>query len=152
MSSDLQALPTDYHQRILENTPDAIIFCDLDGTIRLWNEGALRVFGFSREEAVGANLDLIIPERFRAAHWKGFEAAMAAGKPRHGAEIRLTRGLHKEGEARKLYVEMSFGVVVDADGKSIGALAMARDATDKQAAERALKERLAALEGKSASH
>ena len=149
--SDLQALPADYHQRILENTTDAIIFCDLDGTIRLWNEGASRVFGYSREEAMGANLDLIIPERFRAAHWKGFEAAMAAGQPRH-VEVRLTRGLHKEGEARKLYVEMSFGVVVDAGGKSIGSVAMARDVTEKQAAERALKERLAALEGKSASY
>ena len=150
--SDLQALPADYHQRILENTTDAIIFSDRDGTIRLWNDGAVRVFGFSREEAVGANLDLIIPERFRAPHWKSFEAAMAAGKPRHGAEVRLTRGLHKDGEARKLYVEMSFGVVVDADDKAIGSVAMARDVTEKQAAERALKERLAALEGKSASY
>jgi hypothetical protein len=34
------------------------------------------LFGHSREEALGKSLDLIIPEHLRAAHWRGFEAAM----------------------------------------------------------------------------
>jgi PAS domain S-box-containing protein len=50
---------------IVAQSPDGIIFADLDGTIRLWNTSAERIFGYSSSEAVGRSLDIIIPERFR---------------------------------------------------------------------------------------
>ena len=47
---------------ILRTTSDAIVATDLQGLIRFWNPGAVRIFGFTEEEAVGQSLDLIIPE------------------------------------------------------------------------------------------
>ena len=90
------------YRHILAHTPDALIFADPQGVIRVWNPGAEAVFGFSAAEALGQSLDLIIPERLRPAHWKGFHRAIARGTTSHGAEVRTTRGVHKDG--RKLYV------------------------------------------------
>ena len=119
-------------RHILADTPDALIFADKGGLIRAWNAGAEAVFGFSAAEAIGQSLDLIIPERLRAAHWLGFNRAMARGTTSYGAEVRTTRGAHKDG--RKLYVDMSFGVVKDDAGAVLGSVAMARDVTERHLA------------------
>ena len=52
-------------QQIVEGIPDALIFADENGIIRLWNGGAQALFGFTATEAIGQRLDLIIPERLR---------------------------------------------------------------------------------------
>ena len=57
---------------ILDDVADALIYSDRSGTIRRWNRASTALFGFSADEALGQNLDLIIPEHLRAAHWKGF--------------------------------------------------------------------------------
>ncbi|HOB67514.1 PAS domain S-box protein [Ottowia sp.] len=116
-------------RHILADTPDALIFADTQGVIRAWNAGAETVFGYGAVEALGQSLDLIIPERLRAAHWLGFNRAMARGTTSHGAEVRTTRGAHKDG--RTLYVDMSFGVVRDDSGTVLGSVAMARDVTTR---------------------
>ena len=126
-------------RHILADMPDALIFADKGGLIRAWNAGAEAVFGFSAAEAIGQSLDLIIPERLRAAHWLGFHRAMARGTTSHGAEVRTTRGAHKDGH--KLYVDMSFGVVKDDDGAVLGSVAMARDVTARHLAQAPHSER-----------
>jgi PAS domain S-box-containing protein len=118
-------------ETILEQAADAVIFADRDGTIRVWNAAASALLGFAKEEALGANLDLIIPEHLRKAHWAGFDRAMASGTTRLGGQATLTRALHKDG--RRLYVEMSFAVA-RTGGEVIGAIAIARDATARQEA------------------
>jgi PAS domain S-box-containing protein len=122
-------------RHILAATPDALIYADGEGRIRAWNAGAEAVFGFSAAEALGQSLDLIIPERLRAAHWAAYDRALAAGATRGGAQVRTTRALHQDG--RKLYVDMSFGVVCDDEGRALGSVAMARDATERYLAEQA---------------
>jgi PAS domain S-box-containing protein len=95
------------------------------------------VFGFSAEEALGQNLDLIIPERLREAHWRGFDQAMATGHLRLGGEPTVTRGVHKSGA--RLYVEMTFALVSDNQGKSIGSVAVARNVTVRVEREKAAR-------------
>ena len=58
----LGALPQDLPVRILDGSPDAILICDRAGVVRYWNAAAERVFGFSATEALGASMNLIIPE------------------------------------------------------------------------------------------
>ena len=87
------------------------------------------MFGHTFAEAHGQSLDLIIPEHLRAAHWRGFDAAMANGTTRLNGRPTLTRALHKSG--RKLYVEMSFSLVADTDKTILGSVAIARDVTER---------------------
>ena len=122
---------------ILAQTTDALIYSDRAGTIQRWNDAATRTFGFSAGEALGANLDLIIPEHLRAAHWAGFDKAMASGSTRLAGRPALTRAAHKTGN--KLYVEMTFALVKDDAGQVVGSVAIARDVTERVEKERAAR-------------
>ena len=122
--------------KILDQAADAIICADRSGAIIRWNRAAAALFGFSAKEALGQNVELIIPEHLRAPHRSGFDTAMAKGATRLEGRPTLTRALHKSG--RRLYVEMSFAVV-KGDSDVIGAVAMARDVTERVERERAAK-------------
>jgi|GEM_PF-191329 len=132
-----EADPRDLAERIVAQTTDALIYADRQGRIVRWNEAAGRLFGFSPEEALGASLDLIIPEHLRAAHWAGFDAALDSGRMKLAGRPTLTRGLKKDGG--KCYVEMTFALVRDDAGAAIGSVAMARDVTERVEAERAAR-------------
>lgn len=120
---------------ILEQTTDALVYADAGGTIVRWNRAAGSLFGYEASEAIGQSLDLIIPEHLRAAHWKGFHAAMASGSTRLGGRPTLTRAVHMSGA--KLYVEMTFAVVSNDSGQVLGSVAIARDVTERIQRERA---------------
>jgi len=120
---------------ILEQAAEAVVYANRQGVIERWNAAATTMFGFSAAEALGQSLDLMIPEHLRKAHWRGFDAAMANGKTRLGGRPALTRGLHKSGQ--KLYVEMSFALVVDDAGAPLGSVAVARDVTERVEREKA---------------
>ena len=121
---------------ILAQAADALIYAGRDGSIALWNAAAERVFGWSAAEALGQNLDLIIPEHLRAGHWRGWDAAMATGQLKLNGQATLTRALTKSGS--KCYVEMSFALVKGDDGTPIGSVAMERDVTARVEQERAV--------------
>ena len=114
-------------EQIVENIADAVIYADKSGNIERWNQACVALFGFSKQEALGQGLDLIIPEHLRAAHWRGFEAALSNGATRLHGRATLTRAVRKDG--RKLYVEMSFALVRDEQGAVCGSVAVARDVT-----------------------
>ena len=123
-------------EAILEQIADAVIFADATGTIRRWNCAAAALFGYSAAEALGQKLDLIIPEHLRAAHWRGFEAAMTNGVMKLQGRPTLTRATHRTG--RRLYVEMTFALVKEqAEGTVRGAVAVARDVTERIEQQRA---------------
>jgi PAS domain S-box-containing protein len=115
---------------LLQELPEALIVADLQGVIRYWNDAAERIFGHSREEALGAGLDLLIPERFKAAHDAGFARAVASGHLRVGGRVLRTRANHKDG--RKLYVDFSFALLKDASGQVVAVYATGRDSTEAQ--------------------
>lgn len=127
---------TSLAESILEQTADAVIYADETGTIRRWNHAAAALFGYSATEALDQRLDLIIPEHLRAAHWNGFEAAMANGVLNLQGRPTLTRAMHQTG--RRLYVEMTFALVKgQAGGAACGAVAVARDVTQRIEQQRA---------------
>ena len=110
---------------VIDQSPDAIIFADQQGVIRIWNKAAADLFGYLAEEAVGRTLDIIVPEDLRHAHWNGFRTAMASGHTKSGGRAMKTRATHKTGQ--KLYVSLAFSVVKDRDDKVLGAMATARE-------------------------
>lgn len=133
---------------ILRSMPEALVCCDLEGVIRVWNGGAEKVFGWPAAEAVGQSLDLIIPERMRKAHWDGFNQAIERGGVKPGRSSAITRALHRSGEF--IYVDMSFEMVKDAQGRLLGSMAVAREATARFTEEKALRKQLADLTAKPA--
>lgn len=126
---DTGSEPIGLAEHILQQAADALIYADRRGHIQRWNAACTALFGFSAKEALGASLDIIIPEHLRSAHWAGFHAALEKGSLKLEGRPTLTRAVHKDG--RRLYVEMTFALVKDDAGVAIGSVAMARDVTEK---------------------
>jgi len=57
----------------------ALLVADRSGTIVLWNERASALFGHEAAVAIGASLDLVVPEHLRVRHWAGFRRAWETG-------------------------------------------------------------------------
>lgn len=134
-------------QAVVREAPEAIVVCDPSGTIVLWNGGAERIFGYAADEALGENLDLIIPEKQRARHWAGYEKTMATGVTKYGdAELLKVPATHRDG--RRLSIEFSVALLRDDEGKIVGIMAVIRDSTERWAADRELKLRLNEAERK----
>lgn len=139
MESDLKMA-----RLLLDQAPDAVIFAGPDGLIQEWNAAAEALFGHAASDAIGKSLDLIVPERFREAHWRGFERALGEGDTKYRGQALPTRSMRKDGS--DVYVELTFAIVHDTDGKVIGALAHARDITERWTHDREQRQRLRELE------
>jgi len=134
---------------LIEAAGDAIIVADSEGRIGLWNPAAERIFGFTAAEALGSSLDLIIPERFRARHWAGYQTVMQTGQTRYGTEILRVPALHKDGQ--RLSIAFTVALLHAPDGRLSGIAAIVRDETARWQEEQTLRRRLAALEERGAS-
>jgi PAS domain S-box-containing protein len=132
-------------RKIVEEAPDAIIFADPDGVIQLWNVGAEAIFGYRSEEALGQTLDIIIPERLRERHWQGYRKVMSSGITRYGQELLAVPAMRRDGAS--ISVEFSMVLLQDSAGQVVGSAAIIRDVTVRWQREKALKQRLASLEG-----
>ena len=135
-------------RRIVTESRDAIIFADKDGLIRLWNPGAVAMFGYRADDMEGRSLDLIIPEALRARHNEGFRRAMAAGASRYAAELLAVPGLRKDGV--RISLEFTITLIKDDEGEVLGAAAIIRDVSRRWQRDQELKKRLAALAGQGA--
>ncbi|MES2148467.1 MAG: PAS domain-containing protein [Pseudomonadota bacterium] len=132
------------YQEVIESVGDAIVVCDAGGAIIVWNPAAERMFGFSKAEALGQSLDLIIPERQRQRHWDGYHKTMATGQTRYGNDVLRVPALHKEG--KPLSIAFTVAMTYAADGAVSAIVAVIRDETVRWGEERQLKQRVAQLE------
>ena len=131
-------------EQIVSGVGDAVIFADRDGVIRLWNDGARLMFGYTADEAIGSTLDLIIPEKLKGRHWEGFRGSMASGTTRYAhGELLAVPAVTKSGD--RLSVEFSIALVREGDAVA-GVGAIMRDVTARWQQERELRARLAQAE------
>lgn len=108
---------------LADNRHCAVIYARDDGAIAFWNAGAEALFGHSPDEAIGKRVDLIVPERYRAMHWAGFERAM--GSNWRGSEAwGPIEGLRKNGDAVALEVLLT--PMRKIDERAVGVLAFFR--------------------------
>jgi diguanylate cyclase len=82
---------------VIESANDSIILSDRTGTIISWNKAAERIFGFNEKEALGKNLQIIIPDKFKVAHQQGMERYLLAGEPKVIGNTVELEGLRKDG-------------------------------------------------------
>lgn len=85
---------------------DALIDCDDHGIITEWSDGAERLFGHTAAEAVGRNVNLIVPPERVEAHDRGFEHWRRSGTARLQRRIEL-EALRKDGSRVEIELWMS---------------------------------------------
>lgn len=111
---------------IVESSDDAIISKTLDGTIRSWNTGAERLFGYTADEAIGRHISIVIPPE-RLPEEDRIIASLTAGERIEHFE---TERLRKNGE--RITVSLTISPVRDATGEIVAASKIARDVTDRR--------------------
>jgi PAS domain S-box-containing protein len=143
-SDTLTDIDTWLARAVVAESAEAIVVADPDGTIRLWNNGAARMYGYSAAEAMGQNLDLIIPEKLRARHDKGYRETMATGITRYGDTLLSVPATHRDGH--RLSIEFSVALLRDDAGEIVGISAIMREVSERRKAEMALRAKIAELE------
>lgn len=134
----------DQLRKLVIGAGDAIVVCDTQGSIVLWNAAAQRIFGFTPAEALCHSLDLIVPERHRKRHWQGYYDTMNSGVTKYGADILRVPALHKNGHT--LSIAFTVSLLFDELHKVSGIAAIVRDETRRYREERDLRERIVNLE------
>lgn len=137
------------YQRIVEDSPIAILFADKDGKIRFWNAAAEAMFGYTPQEALGQSLDLIVPEKQRARHWEGWERVMATGVTKYGSDPLSVPAMKKDGS--RISIEFNIILLRAPGGELSGSAALIQDVTARWQQQKEMNARLAALEARSPS-
>lgn len=124
---------------IVEDSDDAILSKNLDGTILTWNKAAERMYGYRPEEVIGKNVSLLLPPD------RPQEVCEILQRLRLGEKIEHYETRRRTKDGGILYVSLTISPVRDAQGKVFGASTIARDITQTKMAEEALRnsERLA---------
>ncbi|QIK67529.1 PAS domain S-box protein [Nocardioides sp. HDW12B] len=104
----------------------AVVVTDTDGVIVYWSPGAEALLGWAADDALGRRVDLVIPPRFHASHWAGFERAMSDPQIKDmAADLPL---LCADGSERHLAGRLL--ALPDGLGSAAGAVAVYTDADE----------------------
>ncbi|WP_336800695.1 PAS domain S-box protein [Kaistia sp. MMO-174] len=115
---------------IIASSDDAILGTDLDMRVTSWNNGAAHLYGYSAEEVLGLPVTFLVP-----ADRPDEETAIIA-RIREGERVEPheTKRRHKDG--RLIDVSLTVSPIRDEHGRIVGASKIARDITERKAAER----------------
>jgi PAS domain S-box-containing protein len=116
---------------VVEAAPIAIVVADAEGRITLINAQGERLFGYDREELLGAPVEMLVPERFRSGHGllrAGFHRAPSARAMGAGRDL---FGLRKDGA--EVPIEIGLNPLSTPQGEFV--LASVIDITERKQAE-----------------
>ncbi|MEO6711388.1 MAG: PAS domain S-box protein, partial [Planctomycetota bacterium] len=111
---------------IIESSDDAIVSKDLDGTVRTWNSGAQRVFGYTAAEMIGKPITKLIPSDLRDEETRILQRQRNGERVDHYETVRLTK------DGRKIDVSLTVSPIRDSSGRIVGASKVARDITARK--------------------
>ncbi|HXU22276.1 MAG TPA: PAS domain S-box protein [Verrucomicrobiae bacterium] len=109
---------------VVESSQDAIISQTLDGIILTWNLGAEQIYGYSRAEMLGKSLAMIVPPD-RQSEFHGILKKISWGE-----KVEQLQTVRVKKDGTKVHISLSVSSIKDANGKIVGASAIARDITE----------------------
>lgn len=115
------------YEKLLQSTPDAMVFVDRRARIVLLNAQLASLFGYAEEELIGRDLDALIPERYREGHRNNVEKYFDRPQVRSmGTALRIY-GLRKDGS--EFPADISLSPLETEDG--VVAVGAVRDITER---------------------
>ena len=135
------------HAAVIESSDDAIASGTLDGIIVSWNTGAQKIYGYTKAEAIGKPISMLVPPELPDEETKILEMLRAGDHIHHFETVRVTKS------GKRINVSLTISPIKDSSGRTVGCAGIARDISQRKHAEEALHEseerfRLAAQAGK----
>ena len=127
----------DYQNRlalIVDSSQDAIIGKNLDGVITHWNKGAERIYGYQADEVIGKSISILAPKD------RPDEIPAILEKIRRGEGVEYFESVRVTKDGQHLNVSISVSPIHDAEGKIVGASAIARNITTQKRTEDQLRQ------------
>ena len=119
---------------IVDSSDDAIISKNLNGVITSWNKSAERLFGHTKEEAIGKTVaSLLIPADRQQ------EEPEILRRLQRGERVDHFETLRRRKDGSLLDISLTISPVRNSHGTIIGASKIARNITDRKGAERAIE-------------
>lgn len=118
-----------------ETTGTALVTCDHAGAITWWNAAACKLFGYPEAEAIGRQLELIIPDRFQQAHAAGL-ARLSNGAP-PALDGKRVEVIARRSDGREFPAELAISIWQGPAGIEFGA--HIHDITDRRDKEQRLR-------------
>jgi PAS domain S-box-containing protein len=118
---------------IVNSSQDAIIGKSLDGIITHWNKGAEEMYGYPAHEMIGRSITTLCPDE------REDEIPGILEKIRRGERVEYFESVRLTKDGRRLQVSVSVSPIHDADGKVVGASAIARNITSHKKIEDQLR-------------
>jgi PAS domain S-box-containing protein len=119
---------------IVESSDDAIIGKDLNSIINSWNKGAEKIFGYAAGEMMGTSILRLIPAG------RHEEENQILEKIKRGESVEHFETLRQTKDGRLIDVSVTASPIKDAEGKVIGVSKVARDITERKAAEEKIRQ------------
>jgi PAS domain S-box-containing protein len=113
---------------LLETAPDPIVTVDRAGRITFTNAQAERAFGYQREELLGQEVEVLVPERLRETHRRHREQYIAAPSVRKMGQGLALCGRRKDGP--ELPLDISLSPLLSPEGLSVTTII--RDVTERE--------------------
>ena len=122
---------------LLASAPDAIVVIDRSGRIQMANPATERMFGYSRDELMGRNVRMLMPEGIADQHDGYLQAYQTHGRPQIMGTGRDVQARRRDGGL--LHAHLTLGEAHLPDGTVY--IGFMRDVSERMRAEAALTER-----------
>ncbi|MDA0999289.1 MAG: GAF domain-containing protein [bacterium] len=119
---------------VIGDAADAVIITGFDRRITLWNTGAERVYGYTKEEALGSHITLIMPERMRDAVLKN------GSRVREHKESVFFEAPMRAKSGKEIPASIALSPVSDEDGNIVAVASIHKDLTERNRAEQSLRD------------
>jgi PAS domain S-box-containing protein len=116
---------------VVESSVDAIVSMTLEGRVQSWNAGAVALFGYQADEMLGRPILQIVPDHLHAEEFRIFE------RIRSGQRVQQYDTLRKAKDGRLVPISLTVSPIRDLRGSVIGASKIARDISERKAADEA---------------
>jgi len=127
---------------IVCQTVEPIVFMDMNGRIRLWNRGAELLFGWTRDEAIGQQIDILFPDQNCIAP----NIQDIRESPEESVVLQDYETALLAHDGREIPVKITVTLITGPDGNLAGSSLTVRDLTREKTLENELKWRTGEME------
>ncbi|MDX8408202.1 MAG: PAS domain S-box protein, partial [Mariprofundaceae bacterium] len=120
---------------VVDHAADGIITMDQQGVIQSFNPAAEQIFGYHRDEVIGRNITMLIPEQTRQRHLDGLRHYRETGEAHILGKAIDVQGLKENGDKFPMALSVN---TMDIDGRPMF-IGMVRDSSEHQALENQLR-------------